>query len=374
MFKKLSKKYWIVIVVSLVVLIGALGSFGYYRSDKATMDRFVQAIQDKNIKEIQTYCDRYQNGQKISKEQIEWFVDGFGKNPSEATVRKVVEDEKLFKMRNKGKLFAVKTFEPKMCQIDVSTTGLAQESFKLSAKVNQDKSVINAKDGEFKAFLPNKYKMTFIFSNDAFSDVKVKREINFKDECNVDINVDIKSLLIKDEALQKKLAQNAMAMMVSWADAINHNFDFSKLQCSTQEFAQTLLDTYKLVPEVFSDYEMSFDTLVINADSMSMSSVGSDEIPEIKMYGSVNRNLKLTVKPNEDLEIEEATPLETTNDGDFEITFVYDKEQQMWKVQAMAFDVYKQHVDSWKNKQTVKLKEPCIGRWSEDQQNRNESI
>lgn len=374
MFKKLSKKYWIVIVVSLVVLIGALGSFGYYRSDKATMDRFVQAIQDKNIKEIQTYCDRYQNGQKISKEQIEWFVDGFGKNPSEATVRKVVEDEKLFKMRNKGKLFAVKTFEPKMCQIDVSTTGLAQESFKLSAKVNQDKSVINAKDGEFKTFLPNKYKMTFIFSNDAFSDVKVKREINFKDECNVDINVDIKSLLIKDEVLQKKLAQNAMAMMVSWADAINHNFDFSKLQCSTQEFAQTLLDTYKLVPEVFSDYEMSFDTLVINADSMSMSSVGSDEIPEIKMYGSVNRNLKLTVKPNEDLEIEEATPLETTNDGDFEITFVYDKEQQMWKVQAMAFDVYKQHVDSWKNKQTVKLKEPCIGRWSEDQQNRNESI
>lgn len=172
------------------------------------------------------------------------------------------------------------------------------------------------------------------------------------DLTNQDGNLDIQE---KTNFLMKKNVQEGFLNLYtgyiqSFANCIDNGFDFNKLDNTSSNWSRAINNYYGFLKNETESYKESFQTIIINNESMKMD---NDNRVEFDAY--VDIEIKLQIK---------GKTAELDNRSNVTVTAIFDNDLKQWVVDNENWEVSSENPKDWMNKIKKVLDKPVIASWS----------
>jgi hypothetical protein len=319
-------------IACLLCIVGA-GIF-YHRSlpDYAAVNA-AQAVKADNFKRFLKFVPEFSNHQKITKSEFDQFV----RAKKKITVEKIKKDllnKESFKEISQGFL-GIHQFLPIARQIALTT--------------EDDASTLTLAGEHVGPFIPAYYKIDYKLTSPEYG--KIAKTGNI-DLTNQDGSLDIqeKTNFLMEKNVQEGFLNLYTGYIQSFANCIDNDFDFNKLDNTSNKWSQSLNGYYGILKNEIESYKESFQTIIINTESMKMD---NDNKVEFDAYVDIEIGIQVKGK---------TTDLD--NRSNVTVTAIFDNGLKQWVIDNENWEVSSENPKDWIHKIKKVLDKPIIASWS----------
>lgn len=335
----IKRPFPLIIVISC--FLGIVGSaFFYHRSlpDYAAMNA-AKAIKTDNFKRFLKFVPEFSNHQKITKSEFDQFV----RTKKKTTVEKIKKDllnKESFKEISQG-FFGIHQFLPIARQIDLTTEDDAS-TLTLAGE--------HLKTGEHAGpFIPAYYKIDYKLTSPEYGKIAKTASIDLINQDGI-LDIQEKTNFLMEKNVQEGFLNLYTGYIQSFANCINNDFDFNKLDNTSNTWSQSLNDYYGILKNEIESYKESFQTIIINTESMKMD---NDNRVEFDAYVDIKIGIQVKGKTTE-----------LDNRSNVTVTAIFDNDLNQWVIDNENWEVSSENPKVWMHKIKKVLDKPIIASWS----------
>lgn len=340
MNKSIKFSFLLLIGIGFLFCIVAAGIFYHRNLPDYAAENAAKAVKVGNFNRFLKFVPEFSNKQKITKLEFDNFVNAEKK----LTVEKIKQellDKENFKEISRG-FFATRQFSPIARQVALTTEDDA------SYLTIAGKRLLQTGDNAG-PFIPARYELDYMLTSLEYGNIDKKVSIDLTNQSGrLDIQEKTNFLMAKD--VQEGFLKLYTGYMQSFASCIDNDFDFSKLDNASSEWSGVANDGYGILKSELDSYKESFQTIIINTDSMKMN---DDGWVEFDAYVDIKTSLKI----KENL-------AELDNRSNVTVTAIFDSDRKQWVIDNENWEVNDENPKDWVNQLKNTLDKPVVASWS----------
>lgn len=360
----MKKRIIVLSIVSLLLVVFFLMLHNYY-SKENTIDRFFEAIENKDSKTlhglIQTDTDKI----KVTEDTVEPFLRYFHKHDNQRNKlkeqlladgkEKKQSKEDLIVMKSSNKkwvFFTTYQFEVKSQYIKLAADGKLQDTVIIAGK---EKLLANKND-EYGPLLIGEHPVTIVFEDPFDATMEVEKTLDLiKGTETIAINQIEET--VKNKTFQDTVAAGVVHYYQTYGEALTNNLDVEKIQNSTSEHKKDLAYLFEYVKTITTNYDYTFYGLVLNAASLNLSD--TNEGWKIIVDGVVEQESSIQLSESDYFALQ---PAEKSADSVI-LSLIYDDKMKSWLIEKENYETYEKDAAKWTNKIEKVIDTPTTYKW-----------
>lgn len=359
-----------VLVIGFIVIFTVINNS--HKPEK-TVSSFNQAVKDNDVDTLKEMIQVDEKDVEINKQSLTSFVNYLKANNESYQVikdgfKKQIKDDdftssyELVSLVEDGKTMGVfPNYKLKVTTVNLKLKGtedddeveLVVEGFKKPLETVEDE------DDVYGPIFPGEYEVETSIQNNLGEFVDEKK-VDIWGHSEVSFLIDSEKLAREDKVIQKDIIDAANKFNEDMSVYVASGFQADKFTNVSDdlEMGFTGLSTnFELAKDHVEKLESQFLESTVNMDKLDLNQFDGEWKAEVTMLVSYNEKMKL-----EDFDLEDFSYTEIRN-----FTLKYDQKKEEWIIVDLSGeDADESEADNWDNKEEIKIDDPPIRKWSED--------
>ncbi|MCT0016809.1 hypothetical protein EFE32_08140 [Lactococcus lactis subsp. lactis] len=340
MIKSIRKSILLLIGSICLLCIVASGIFYHRNLPDYAAKNAAQAVKADDFNRFLKFVPEFSNHQKISKSEFDRFV-GAKKKTTVEKIKQELLNKESFKEVSRG-FFATRQFYPIARQVILTTEDDASH---LAIAENQSLQT-GDKAGPF---IPARYNINYKLTSPQYGNIDKTANIDLTKQ-DGRLNIQEKTNFLMKKNVQKGFLKLYTGYIQSFANCINNDFNFSKLDNTSSDYSDAINDYYTILKNEIESYKESFQTIIINTDSMKMD---NDNRVEFDAYVDIKTSLQI-----------KGNSTEQDNRTNVTVTAIFDSSRKQWVIDNENWEVSSENPKDWLHQLKNVLDKLVVANWS----------
>lgn len=342
----------------LMLIVAGLG-YRQYQSLPVQIARLETAVNKHQWAVVEKMVPRFANGRKISKESYQLFEAQLTTKKAKQAFMQQLTKPTAYKIENKTSWFKPKYFLPQARYLSWSALDVPSKTTIYVSGQQQLWQLPKQNQQKQRAYLPGQYQLDLTINNQCYGKVTQHRRVNLTQD-----NYQLKltpAYFMNQVDFQKQRLVDLLHYYQSLNQGINQQLDFSQLEGITAQDRTEIIQLFSTIKPQLKAYQQQFQELVLNTDSLKISG-GQEPQVTFDLYIDLKQVVQVKSELNQ-------ADLKLMNDDrqNATVTMQYSTVENQWLIQKIDFETYAQKPSDWSHQQRVRLAQPAVANWQEDQ-------